>query len=112
MEAQADTALIGVAGVELGTKLPLSSKVTLRPFASAAIEYGSPRDWTTTARFADQPAGDSFDLTTAGPETLGRFSIGADILGAKNIAFSVQYAPELGSGYTSHSGTAKLTIAF
>ncbi|WP_199554189.1 autotransporter outer membrane beta-barrel domain-containing protein [Sandaracinobacteroides hominis] len=112
VEAQSDTALIGVAGVELGTKLPLSTKVTLRPFASAAIEYGSPRDWTTTARFADQPNGDSFDLTTAGPGTLGRFSIGADLLGAKNVAFSVQYAPELGSGFTSHSGTARLTIAF
>lgn len=112
VEAQSDTALIGVAGVELGTRLPLSTKVTLRPFASAAIEYGSPRDWTTTARFADQPNGDSFDLTTAGPGTLGRFSIGADILGAKNIAVSVQYAPELGSGFTSHSGTARLTIAF
>ena len=112
VEAQSDTALIGVAGVELGTKLPLSTKVTLRPFASAAIEYGSPRDWTTTARFADQPQGDSFDLTTAGPGTLGRFSIGADLLGAKNIAFSVQYAPELGKDFNSHSGTARLTIAF
>ncbi|WP_199553867.1 autotransporter outer membrane beta-barrel domain-containing protein [Sandaracinobacteroides hominis] len=112
VEAQSDTALIGVAGVELGTKLPLSAKVTLRPFASAAIEYGSAREWTTTARFADQPQGDSFDLTTAGPGTLGRFSIGADILGAKNIAVSVQYAPEFGSGFRSQSGTAKLTIAF
>ena len=112
VEAQSNTALIGVAGVEAGMLLPLSTRVTLRPFASAAIEYGRPRDWTTTARFADQPQGDSFDLTTAGPGTLGRFSIGADILGAKNIAFSVQYAPEFGKDFTSHSGTAKLTIAF
>ena len=54
VEGQADTALIGVAGLELGTKMPLSTKVTLRPFASAAVEYGSPRSWTTTARFAGQ----------------------------------------------------------
>ncbi|TPE63088.1 autotransporter outer membrane beta-barrel domain-containing protein [Sandaracinobacter neustonicus] len=112
VEGQADTALIGVAGLEVGTKLPLSAKVMLRPFASAALEYGSPRSWTTTARFAEQPQGDSFDLTTAGPETLGRFAIGADLLGSKNVAFSVQYAPELGKGFTSHSGTARLTIAF
>lgn len=112
VEGESNTAFIAVAGVEMGTKLPLSTKVTLRPFASAALEYGSPRDWTTTARFADQPQGDSFDLKTAGPETLGRFSIGADLLGSKNIAFSVQYAPELGKDFTSHTGMARLTIAF
>ena len=112
VEGQSDTAFISTAGLEMGTKLPISTTVTLRPFASAALEYGSPRSWTTTARFADQPQGDSFDLKTAGPETLGRFSIGADLLGAKNVAFSVQYAPELGKGFTSHSGTARLTIAF
>ncbi|WP_255696706.1 autotransporter outer membrane beta-barrel domain-containing protein [Sandaracinobacteroides sayramensis] len=112
VEGRADTALIGVAGVEMGTALALSGKVTLRPFASAVLEYGSPREWTTTARFAEQPQGDSFDLKTAGPGTLGRFSIGADLLGAKNVAFSVQYAPELGKDFTSHSGTARLTIAF
>ena len=112
VEGRADTALIGVAGVELGTAVALSGTVSLRPFASAAIEYGSPREWTTTARFAEQPQGESFDLQTAGPGTLGRFTIGADLIGAKNIALSVQYAPELGKNFTSHSGTAKLTIAF
>ncbi|NJC09008.1 hypothetical protein GGQ62_002006 [Polymorphobacter fuscus] len=112
VEGQSDTALIGVAGVELGTRLALSPKVTLRPFASAAIEYGSPRTWTTTARFADQMQGASFDLKTAGPGTLGRFSVGADLIGSKNVAFSVQYAPEFGKDFASHSGTARLTIAF
>jgi hypothetical protein len=112
VEAEGDTALIGVAGIELGTLLPLSSTLTLRPYASAAIEFGSNRDWTTTARFADQPQSESFDLTTAGPGTLGRFSVGADLLGAKNVTFSVQYIPEVGSGFVSHSGTAMLTIAF
>ena len=112
VEAQADTALVGVAGVEMGTMLPLSATLTLRPYASAAVEYGSPGSWTTTARFAGTPQGNTFDLTTAVPETLGRFSIGADLLGAKNVTFSIQYIPELGSGFTSQSGTAMLTIAF
>lgn len=112
VEGRSDTAVIGVAGVELGTKVALSEKVSLRPFASAAIEYGSPRDWTTTARFAEQPQGDSFDLHTAGPGTLGKFAIGADLLGARNVTLSIQYAPELGKDFTSHSGTARLTIAF
>jgi hypothetical protein len=112
VEGQSDTVFIGTVGLELGTKVALSPTVTLRPFASAALEYGSPRNWTTTARFADQQQGESFNLTTAGPGTLGRFSIGADLIGVKNVAFSLQYAPELGNGFTSHSGTARLSIAF
>ena len=112
VEGRSDTALIGVVGIEMGTTVVLSDKVTLRPFVSAALEYGSPRDWLTTARFVEQPQGDSFNLKTAGPGTLGRFSIGADLVGTKNVAFSVQYAPEIGKDFTSHSGTARLTIAF
>ncbi|TPE61931.1 autotransporter outer membrane beta-barrel domain-containing protein [Sandaracinobacter neustonicus] len=112
VEKQSDTALIGVAGLEVGTKVALSEKVSLRPFASGAVEFGNSRNWTTTARFAEQPQGDSFDLNTAGPGTLGRFAIGADLIGSSNVAFSIQYAPELGKDFTSHSGMARLTIAF
>ncbi|WP_199555045.1 autotransporter outer membrane beta-barrel domain-containing protein [Sandaracinobacteroides hominis] len=112
VDGQSDTAWIGVAGLELGTRVALSDRLALRPFASGAIELDQDRSWTTTARLAGQPQSDSFQQTTAGPGTLGRFSIGADLLGSNNIAFSVQYAPEFGKGYSSHSGTAKLTILF
>lgn len=112
VESQSDTALIGVAGVEFGTVFGLSGSMKLRPFASAAVEFGNDRAWTTSARFADQPQSDSFRQTTAGPGTLGRFSIGADLLGAKNVAFSLRYAPEFGKDFHSHSGTGTLTILF
>lgn len=112
VQGEADTALIGVAGIEMGTKLPLFATLTLRPFASAALEFGSRRDWTTTAAFAGQASNDSFAVKTARPGTLERFAIGAYVLGSKRIAFSVQYAPELAKDFVSHSGTARLTIAF
>ena len=112
VEEQADTALLGVAGMEFATRMALSGRMALRPFASAAVEFGNSRDWTTTARFAEQPQSASFDLTTAGPGTLARFVIGADLIGASNVAFSLQYAPELGSGFTSHTGMARLTVVF
>ncbi len=112
VEGQSDTALIGAVGIEFGGIVALSPTVSLRPFATAAAAFGNPNDWTTTARFADQPQGNSFNVITAGPGTLGSFSIGADLIGAKNVSFSIQYAPEIGNGFTSHSGTARLTIAF
>jgi len=112
VQGQSDTALIGVAGIELGGTIALSHGLTLRPFASAAAEFGNNRDWTTTAQFADQPRSDSFDLNTAGPGTLGRFSLGAELLNANHLSLSVQYVPEVGKGYTSNSGVARLTYTF
>ena len=112
VEGNADTALIGVAGVELGDTFHLSNGMTLRPFASAAVEFGNNRDWTTTARFADQPQSESFDLQTAGPGTVGRFSLGAELLSAKHLSLSLQYVPEVGKGFTSNTGLARLTYSF
>ncbi|HEY0333281.1 MAG TPA: hypothetical protein VGC74_06150 [Stenotrophomonas sp.] len=112
VEGNADTALIGAAGVELGTSFAVGDGMTLRPFASAAVEFGNNRDWITTARFADQPQSGSFDLTTASPGTLGRFSVGAELLGSQNLSFSVQYVPEVGKGYKSNTGVARLTYRF
>ncbi|WP_282244482.1 autotransporter outer membrane beta-barrel domain-containing protein [Stenotrophomonas sp. PS02300] len=112
VEGNADTALIGVAGVELGDTFQLRNGVTLRPFASAAAEFGNNRDWTTTARFADQPQSDSFAVTTAGPGTVGRFAIGADLLGSNHLSLSVQYVKEVGQGFDSNTGLARLTYSF
>ncbi|WP_411850228.1 hypothetical protein ACLB90_15110 [Stenotrophomonas sp. LGBM10] len=112
VEGNADTALIGVAGVELGDSIHLRNGVTLRPFASAAAEFGNNRDWTTTARFADQPQSDSFDVTTAGPGTVGRFAVGADLLGSNHLSLSLQYVQEVGHGFTSNTGLARVTYSF
>jgi uncharacterized protein YhjY with autotransporter beta-barrel domain len=112
VEGNADTALIGAAGVELGDTFSFANGMSLRPFASAAVEFGSNRDWTTTAHFADQPQGGSFDTTTAGPDTLGRFSVGAELLGSKNLSVSVQYVPEVGKDYHANTGVARLAYRF
>ncbi|MEG2577324.1 MAG: autotransporter outer membrane beta-barrel domain-containing protein, partial [Glutamicibacter sp.] len=112
VNAQSDTAYIGVAGVEAGSHLQLRNGMALRPFIGAAVEYGNVRRWTTSARFADQADGAPFNVDTAGPDTLGRVNIGADLLGSKNVTFSLQYGAEFGKGYTSHTGTARLAVSF
>jgi len=112
VEGNADTALIGVAGLEAGASFKVGDGMTLRPFASAALEMGGNRDWITTARFADQPQSDSFDLRTAGPDTLGRFSLGAELIGSKNLSLAVMYVPEVGKDYSANSGLARLTWRF
>jgi hypothetical protein len=49
---------------------------------------------------------------TAAPGTVGQFAIGADLINAKNLSFSLLYNPEVGSGYRSQGGTARISYRF
>ena len=112
VDAQSQTAVAGGVGLEVGGRIPLKSGGTLRPFASAGVELASNSDWTTTARFVGQAGGDSFDIRTAAPNSYGRFAVGLELLGARNVDLSLSYNPEVGKDYVSHSGLAKLTYRF
>jgi outer membrane autotransporter protein len=112
VNSRTDTALSGGTGIELGTYIPTSFGAQFHPFISAAALFGQSTQWTTTAQFADQPAGGSFDVRTAGPGTVGQFAIGADLMNAKNLSFSLLYNPEIGSGYRSQGGTARISYSF
>jgi hypothetical protein len=109
---QSDTALVGGTGIELGSYIPTKFGGEFHPFISAAAEFGQDIQWTTSARFADQPLGPGFDVRTAGPGTVGRFAIGADLMNVKNLSFSLLYSPEVGSGYHSQQGTARVSYTF
>jgi hypothetical protein len=109
---RSDTAVLGGGGLEIGTYMPTHLGAELHPFISAAAQFGQHVQWTTTAQFAGQAAGPSFDVRTAGPGTVGRLAIGADLINAKNLSFSLLYSPEVGSGYSSQGGTARISYTF
>jgi uncharacterized protein with beta-barrel porin domain len=90
----------------------MRSGAEFHPFISAAAEFGQDVQWTTTARFANQAGGPGFDVKTAGPGSVGRFAIGADLMNVKNLSFSLLYNPEVGSGYRSQGGTARISYTF
>jgi hypothetical protein len=112
VEGQSDTALLGGVGMELGAHFVSSSGVMFHPFVSAAAEFDNALDWTTTAHFADQSAGAPFAIRTAGPGLLGRFAAGADIANATHWSFSLMYDPDVGHGYTSQAGSARVSYRF
>jgi uncharacterized protein with beta-barrel porin domain len=68
--------------------------------------------WTTTAHFASQSAAQGFAIGTAGPGTYGKFGIGADLINAKNLSFSILYEPEVGDGYKYQGGAARISYRF
>jgi outer membrane autotransporter protein len=112
VNGRSDTAVLGGGGIELGTYMPTHFGAELHPFISAAALFGEHMQWTTTAQFAGQGAGPSFDIRTAGPGTVGRFAIGADLMNSKNLSFSLLYNPEVGSGYSSQGGAARISYTF
>jgi uncharacterized protein YhjY with autotransporter beta-barrel domain len=112
VNGRSDTALLGGVGTEFGANFVYASGLEFHPFVSAAVEFDNDMQWTTTAHFADQPAGAPFSLRTAGPGTLGRFVAGADIVNSAHWSFSLMYDPDVGHGYTSQAGSARVSYRF
>jgi outer membrane autotransporter protein len=112
VDGRTDNAVQGGAGLELGLHIPTHSGVVVHPFVSAAVEFGQDGQWTTNAHFASQSAAQGFSVRTAVPGTLGKFGIGADLVNAKNLSFSILYEPEIGDGYNYQGGAARISYRF
>jgi hypothetical protein len=112
VDGRSNTALLGGVGTEIGANFVYPSGLEFHPFVSAAVEFDNDLQWTTTAHFADQPAGAPFAVRTAGPGTLGRFVAGADIVNSAHWSFSLMYDPDVGHGYTSQAGSARVSYRF
>jgi hypothetical protein len=90
----------------------MHSGVEFHPYASAAAEFNRDQAWMTTAHFADATTGPGFSMATAGPGTLGRFTLGADLINSQHLSFSIAYQPEVGRGYSAQAGTARVSYTF
>jgi outer membrane autotransporter protein len=112
VDGRTDTTWLGETGVEFGAHLPLNSGAELHPYVSAAAEFNRDQAWMTTAHFADVASGPDFNLATAGPGTLGRFVLGADLIHSDHLSFSLAYQPEVGRGYSAQGGTARFSYTF
>jgi outer membrane autotransporter protein len=112
VDGRSDTAILGGVGTEFGAHFRTSSGVVFHPYVSLAVEFDSALDWTTTAHFADQPAGVPFAVRTAGPGTLGRLAVGGDVVDSTHWSFSLMYDPDVGHGYTSQAGSARVAYRF
>jgi hypothetical protein len=112
VDGRTDTAWLGATGVEFGAHLPMHSGAELHPYFSAAAEFNQDRAWATTAHFADASTGPGFTMATAGPGTLGRFTLGADLINSQHLSFSIAYQPEVGSGYSAQAGTMRVSYTY
>jgi hypothetical protein len=86
--------------------------VVLRPFASAGVRFGTNGDWTTTARLAARPVGQGFRVSTPIPDVVGRFTLGAELLGTERWDLRIQYTAEVGDCYAAHAGTGRIAYRF
>jgi outer membrane autotransporter protein len=112
VDGQSETGFAATPALEVGGRVPLGDGMVLRPYASAGFSVLSNGDWTTTARFAGQPNSRGFRASTPMPDTLAKFSVGAELLSGTNWDFKLQYSADLGDGYASHAGIGRLAYRF
>ncbi|RDJ19610.1 autotransporter outer membrane beta-barrel domain-containing protein, partial [Bosea caraganae] len=113
VDGRRSLALSATAALEIGTSIDLGSYGTLWPYASAGLTLTHADDWEAKARFASLSTLPlSFKATTPVPDVLGRLTVGADLIGNNNWDVKLQYSADLGSGYQSHTGMAKLSYRF
>jgi uncharacterized protein with beta-barrel porin domain len=98
--------------VEVGGKIPVRKGALLRQFVSVAGEYLSNSDWAARARFVDAPTTAGYRTSTPLPDALARLAIGAEILASANWEVRLQYSPDVGKDYLSHSGALKFDVRF
>jgi uncharacterized protein with beta-barrel porin domain len=84
----------------------------LRPFVSFAGEYLGNSDWAARARFVDQPNSAGFRTSTPLPDGLGKFAVGAELMGSANWDLRLQYNADVGSNYVSQTGALKVDFRF
>jgi hypothetical protein len=106
------TTFTTVPAVEVGGRVRLGEGMVVRPFASAGIELSANGDWAATARLASQPNSRGFRASTPIPDVLAKFTVGAELLSTTNWDLRVQYSAEVGDGYTSHTGLARVAYRF
>jgi len=102
----------GGLGAEWGTSRALGNGARLGVYVNGAVEAGDGNDWTTRAHFADEPAGDTFDMHTNVPGTYGRVGVGMNLANWKHVDLSVNYSTEFGGGYRANAGVARLAWHF
>jgi uncharacterized protein with beta-barrel porin domain len=112
VEAEGSTLFSAVPAIELGGRIRLNEAAVLRPYASIGIAAIAHDDWAATARFAGQPGSRGFRATTPIPDTLAKFTLGAELLSGANWDFGLQYNLEAGDGYISHAGLGRLAYRF
>jgi hypothetical protein len=112
--SQGEFAASGSIGAMFGATVALGSGATrLAPFAIAAAEFAGDADWTSRARFVGESGAiDPFPVEIRGPGTFARFGIGAELTRGPNFVMTLSYTPEVGGGYFTQQGVARLTWRF
>ena len=110
----ADTVVLaGTPWLKLGRRVDLTGGGTLDAFVSGGVSLSTGEDFTTTARFADAPAGTG-DFTTEldNPNVIGRVSAGVDLYATDLLGLRLQYDGGFTDGQTSNGGQFRLSYFF
>ncbi len=105
--------LAGTPWLKLGRRVDIEGGATLDAFVTGGVSLSTGEDFTTTARFANAPAGTG-DFTTEldNPNVIGRLSAGVDLYATDRVEVRLQYDGSFAAGQTSNGGLFRLSYFF
>lgn len=105
--------LTGTPWLKLGRRIDLADGGVIDAFVSGGVSLSTGEDFSTTAHFADAPAG-AGDFTTEidNPTVIGRLSAGIDVYATDRVQLRLQYDGSFADGQTSNGGQFRLSYFF
>ncbi len=110
---QTSATIAGTGAMEIGSRFRVGEAALLHAYASVGLTVMTQDGWVASARIAGAPAGaPGFQATTPVPNTLGRFTVGANLFATEHVEFKLQYNADVGDGFSAHTGIARFTYRF
>ena len=99
--------------VELGGRLDLDAKTTLRPFVAVGLSLFPDNDRSVDANFIGASAADgTFRSMLKSPDVLGNIEFGAQLYRAGGLELKAEYDANIGGSFLSQGASARLAYHF
>ena len=113
VEDESQWSLIATPSIELGTRIDLKPKQSLRAYSRVGVSFANQDDWHSSARFRDAPAG-SGALSSVIPidNVTGRVDVGLEFAASERLKLRLQYDGAFSENTNSHTGSLRASWAF
>lgn len=112
-DTASQTGVIATPAVEVGRRFDLGDGTTLRAFGSLGVSVLSNASWRVRTTFLGAPAGaGSFTTRIQGDRTVGRVSLGMQLLTVGRLDLRAQYDGDFAGSTRSHAGALTFALQF
>ncbi len=106
------TLLAATPALQVGSRVDLEGGSVLHVWASGGVGFFSGNDWELDGRLTSLSGAGQFRTSLEGPDTVGQFRAGIDVINEGRVNVSLGARADTGSGWSELSGQLMVTINF